>query len=59
MGYTPYTYEEGNINSLLESIYGSHASFDPELPAYCKKFVYGLIQPNPLKRMNIKKIKQH
>lgn len=28
MGYTPYGYDEDNIDGLLENIYGGYTSFD-------------------------------
>lgn len=59
MGYTPYTYEEDDINGLLESMYGGYVSFDEELPNDCKNFVFSLLQTNPNKRLSLEKLKQH
>lgn len=59
MGYTPYEYVQDDIDGLLEAIFEGHMAVDEELPTYCKKFVYNLLQTNPAKRMSIEKMKQH
>lgn len=59
MGYTPYYYEDDNIEELLESMYGGYISFDEDLPSECKHFIFNLLQTNPSKRMKLEQIKQH
>lgn len=59
MGYTPYQYDDKDIDGLVENIYEGYMSFDPSLPNECRHFVFNLLQTNPNKRMSLDKVKEH
>ena len=52
MGRTPYAFHN-NIDDLIEEIYGGYICFDSDYPAYCKHFIFNLLQTNPRKRLTL------